>query len=323
MNFVSLYRKIDQTNSTLDKVDALREFFVLADRDESDLTISLILGNLPPRRLKTKDLLSIVLQKTNVPEWLFDEAYASVGDLAETISLMVAKPESTAFEGDLSIWLKENLSTPEKSLAVILESFDRYDAFSVMVLLKLLLGGLRMGVARGLLIKSLAKAFDLPEANVAHSMMGRGDYKSGGEISYVEQLKSGSWNDPSKHALPYPFALASPIDDQDGVESLGDPSEWEVEWKWDGIRGQWIFRNEKIAIWSRGEELLTDRFPELHPPHIAFESLVLDGEILSWKPDELSPMPFQSLQTRIGRKKLSEKVLADAPVRFLAYDCRE
>ena len=323
MNFVSLYRRIDQTNSTLDKTEALRDFFTSSDQTESDLTVSLILGFLPPKRLKTKDLMPKVLERAQVPEWLFDEAYASVGDLAETISLMVAKPDGVPLTTDVSVWLKENITTPEKTLEALLAAFDVYDSFSIMVLLKLITGGLRMGVARGLLIKALAKAYTLPEANVAHSLMGRGEFKASNTVSYIEQLKSGSWNDPSTHALPYPFALASPIDDSAGVEGLGEPDEWSLEWKWDGIRGQFIYRNGGIAIWSRGEDLLTDRFPELHPPLIPFESVVLDGEILAWKPGESAPMPFQDLQTRIGRKKISEKVMSDAPIRFLAYDCLE
>ena len=145
------------------------------------------------------------------------------------------------------------------------------------------------------------------------------------------RLKNGSWKDgdTSANMLPYPFALASPIEDASGesglaaIQSLGDAKDWAIKWKWDGIRGQWIYKDGNIAIWSRGEDLMTDRFPELILTDLPYKSLVLDGEILSWKLGDDKPLGFQSLQTRIGRKKLNPKVLESAPIRFFAYDCLE
>jgi DNA ligase-1 len=316
-NFVSLYKALDQTNSTLDKVEALREFFTTADAEESALGISLILGNLPPKRLKTADLKAEALARAKVPEWLFEDSYASVGDLAETISLMVTRAEAPPFTGNVSEFISTQLKTADLARPAILKAWDDYDSFSVLVLMKLITGGLRIGVARGLLIKALAKAFPVDEANIAHSLTGRSKF----DVAYVEKLKSGKWEDADNLAVPYPFALASPIEGE--IENLGDLKDWTIEWKWDGIRGQWIYRQGKIAIWSRGEELMTDRFPELHVNHLPFETLVLDGEVLAWESGAPGPLAFNSLQTRIGRKKLTPAALKEAPVRFIAYDCLE
>jgi DNA ligase-1 len=318
MNFVALYRRLDQTNSTLDKTEALRDFFVSATPAECALAMRLILGSLAKKRLKTTDLTLAALEYSKTPRWLFEEAYASVGDLAETLSLLVGHTDAAPFAENVSEWMNDHGNTPEKNLEALMDAWSKFEPFSLMVLMKLITGGLRMGVARGLLIKALAKVFSIAEPEIAHSLMGRTDF----DEAYFERLKSGKWQDEheSSSMLPYPFALASPVD---AIEDLGDPSDWEIEWKWDGIRGQWMYKSGKIAVWSRGEELMTDRFPELNVTIAPFETLVLDGEILAWLPGAEEPLPFQDLQTRIGRKKLNCEVLKLAPVRFVAYDCLE
>ncbi|MBC7396052.1 MAG: ATP-dependent DNA ligase [Bdellovibrionales bacterium] len=320
MNFVALYRNLDNTNSTLEKTQAMKDFFLTANAKEAALGISLLLGNLPPKKLKTVQLTEIALSNAKIPRWLFEEAYASVGDLAETLSLIVGRSDSRPFTKNVSDWIDSMLTTPASALEAMQEVWRDYDSFSIMVLIKLTTGGLRIGVARGILIKAMAAAFVIPEANVAHSLTGRSTF----DAAYIESLKNGGWKELAQDtdlATPYPFALASPVDGK--IESLGDPSEWAIEWKWDGIRGQWIFRRGKMAIWSRGEELVTDRFPELHLNHVPYETLVLDGEILAWEPGGTSPLSFNYLQTRIGRKKITAASLKEAPIKFLAYDCLE
>jgi DNA ligase-1 len=325
MNFVELYRRLDRTNSTNAKVEALHDFFVSADARESALAVKMILGQLEKKRVKTADLTAAVLEVTKIPEWLFEDAYANVGDLAETLALLVGRGDAPPFDGDVSEWILENGQTPESNLDALREAWDIYEPFSLMVLMKVVTGALRTGVARGLLIKALAKAYSLPEPEIAHALMGRTDFPP----TFFEKLRRGEWEGGAEHSslLPYPFALASPLEDVGEVEALGDPTEWAVEWKWDGIRGQWMYKQGSIAVWSRGEELMTDRFPEIGAEVgnslLPFESLVLDGEILAWKKGEDQPLAFQHLQTRIGRKKLTEDVLKAAPVRFLAYDCLE
>src|SRR6185436_4571278 len=122
---------------------------------------------------------------------------------------------------------------------------------------------------------------------------------------------------------PYPFFLAHAVEAVvDFQAKLGPPADWLVEWKYDGIRAQIVRRGGQTWIWSRGEELMTERFPEV----VALagplpDGTVLDGEVLVWKDD--APAPFALLQQRIGRKLLTKKVLAEAPVSFMAYDVLE
>jgi DNA ligase-1 len=322
MNFISLYRDLDSTNSTLDKIAALGRFFQGASSREIALAIRLIQGVLPPRKLKTADLRARGFARTRIPSWLFDEAYSSVGDLAETIALVVEPEDPVPFEDSVSAWIEANLATRESSLAALEDAMGRWDAFSLMVLMKLMTGGLRVGVARGLLIKALAKTYSIEEGKVAHALMGGGSV----DEAFVDRLVAGTWEEGLSLSSPFPFALASPI--EDSRDALGPVEDWLFEWKWDGIRGQWIYRDRSVAIWSRGEELITDRFPELSIAHefagaLPLRSLVLDGEIMAWREGEPDPLPFQDLQTRIGRKKLTASVLRAAPARFVAYDCLE
>ncbi|MBC7384880.1 MAG: ATP-dependent DNA ligase [Cryobacterium sp.] len=317
MNFVSLYRKLDSSNSTLDKIEALREHFLNADVEETALAMRLILGQLPPKKAKSAELKALALDQARIPEWLFAEAYSSTGDLAETMALINAVPDAPPFTGSVPEWIKTHLRGADEALSGLREAFSKWDSFSVMVLIKLLTGSLRVGVSRGILIKALAKAYEIPEANIAHVLMGNLKI----DASFIGRLKMKDWADPLDFSSPYPFALASPIDGE--IEDLGPITDWAIEWKWDGIRGQWIYRNEKVSLWSRGEELISDRFPEFATRSLKFESLVLDGEILAWKPGAKEPSAFALLQTRIARKKVTEADLKKAPARFIAYDCVE
>jgi len=119
---------------------------------------------------------------------------------------------------------------------------------------------------------------------------------------------------------PYPFCLAHPAEDD--ITTLGNEKDWSAEWKWDGIRGQVIVRKDKLFVWSRGEELVTEKFPEFHDfTNVIPNGTVLDGEILSYQNG--MPLPFGDLQTRIGRKNITKSILEKAPVAFMAYDILE
>jgi DNA ligase-1 len=323
MNFMALYRSLDSTNSTLDKVEALRSFFASAPPEESALAIRLILGDLPPKKLKTAEIRALAFARTKIPLWLFEEAYSATGDLAETIALIAEGENPNPFEGSVATWIEENLRTRETALAALDQAFGTLDSFSLFVLMKLMTGGLRVGVARGILIQALAKTYEIPDAQIAHSLTG----KTKVDAEFLERLRAKDWEGTLHLASAFPFALASPIESA-AVRDLGSVEDWLFEWKWDGIRGQWIDRGGEVSVWSRGEELVTDRFPELAlkpemRASLPFHSLALDGEILAWKGGEDSPLPFQFLQTRISRKKLTASVLKTAPVRFVAYDCLE
>ncbi len=240
-----------------------------------------------------------------------------MGDLAETISLLLPITENNTSHS-LTWWINylqdlKDLEESEKKARIInaWQSLDQKERF---VFTKLITGGFRIGVSQNLVTRAIAEAFDIDKSVIAHRLMG--DWHPD-RISFQKLILEERHQDD--HSKPYPFYLAHPIEDH--PKELGSIKQWQIEWKWDGIRGQIIIRGGEVYIWSRGEELVTDKFPELH----AFKSLpdgtVLDGEIIPYADGQ--PLSFALLQTRIGRKVLSKKILQEAPISFIAYDLLE
>ena len=180
----------------------------------------------------------------------------------------------------------------------MLEAWRELDQHQRFVWNKLISGGFRVGVSQQLVTRALARSRPaLIPAVVAHRLMG--DWEP--SPAFFTDLLA---HDPGDADLsrPYPFFLAYALDQP--VESLGDRSRWQAEWKWDGIRCQLIRRSGQTFLWSRGEELVTERYPEIASVgDILPEGTVIDGEILPWKDDR--PLPFAQLQKRIGRKAVT------------------
>jgi DNA ligase-1 len=319
-DFAALFSKIDQTTKTNVKVDALAEYFSTAPEDDRVWTIALFSGRRPKRAVTTTRLREWAAEQAQIPLWLFEEAYPIVGDLAETIALVLPEVDS---QGDTSltdtIAALRTLGTkdePERR-AHVLEAWGRLGGTERFVFNKLITGGFRMGVSQKLMTRALARSTGKDEAELAHRLMGNWDPET---VTWHELIEA---EDASADASrPYPFYLAYAL--ENAPESLGDPVDWRAEWKWDGIRGQLIVRDGAHFVWSRGEELMTDRFPELArardflPP-----GTVLDGELLVWHPQTQSPANFNALQKRIGRKTVPKKLLAETPVVLHAYDLLE
>ncbi len=317
-DFALLITQLDQSNKTTDKLSALTTFFERASDQDKVWAIALFTHRRPKRQVTTKQLREWCQEVAGIPDWLFDESYHAVGDLAETISLLLPLPTSSS-EYSLSQWilflsdLKE-LSDEEKKSKLLL-AWTQLDRMERFIFNKIITGGFRIGVSQNLITQALATFLGRDKPAVAHALMGSWDPWT---ITF-EQLfdQKESELDTSK---PYPFFLAHPL--EKSPEEIGLPRDWQVEWKWDGIRGQLIKRNGEVFIWSRGEELVNDRFPELMGMGQQLPNgIVLDGEILAF--GEGKPLPFGQLQTRLGRKNLSKKILADAPISLLAYDLLE
>jgi DNA ligase-1 len=317
-HFSTLISRLDQSNKTNDKLEALGDFFESASEEDKIWGIALFTHRKPKRQITTRQLREWSLELSAIPEWLFEESYHAVGDLAETIALLLPHPKSNE-DINLSVWINKliglkGLSEEEKK-TMIQDSWNKLTKDECFIFNKIITGGFRIGVSQNLITQALAKKLGKDKSFVAHALMGNWDPN---EISFEDLfLSAGSGEDNSK---PYPFFLAHPL--EKSIEELGDPSEWQVEWKWDGIRGQLIRRAGETFVWSRGEELVSDKFPELlalgeHLP----DGTVLDGEILCFQDN--SPLPFNLLQTRIGRKNLSKKILEAAPVSILVYDLLE
>jgi DNA ligase 1 len=316
--FTELFRNIDQTTSTNNKVAAMVDYFNRASDIDKIHTIAILTGNRPKRPVKTTLLKDWATEAAGISPWLFEECYYVVGDLAETIGLVLPPPhgsESYSLNEILSI-LKTLAEKPDEEKKSIITSYWQHlDPDERFVFNKFITGNFRMGVSRQLVIKALAVYLKADEADVAHQLMGTW-------MPETETMASlfASRQELQKHHLPYPFFLAYPLEGD--PEALGAIEDWIAEKKLDGIRGQIIVRNRELFVWSRGEDLLTDKFPEFAPlKDLLPEGTVIDGEIIPWKDDR--PLPFQVMQTRIGRKNLSQKALRDAPLVMVCYDLLE
>ena len=351
--FAELFDALDATTATSEKVALLRSYFAATPASDAAWAAYFLAGGKPRQTVRTAELRAWAQQAAGLPDWLFEECYQAVGDLAETIALVLpdALPIASADadrlpESGLATWITERLlplRTMDEAMRRqrVLAGWASLDARGRFLLTKLIGGGFRVGVSKLLVQRALAEIAGVDAKVVAERMMGYVDAtrapSAEGFLRLIEPARaegsSGQHDaatagdgDTSKvmSGQPYPFFLAHALqiaaEEFDRV--LGPVTGWLVEWKYDGIRAQIVRRGGQTFIWSRGEELVTERFPELvaaaeHLP----DGTVLDGEILVWRDDR--PAPFALLQTRIARKTLSKKVLADAPVRFLAYDVLE
>ncbi|KPC32856.1 ATP-dependent DNA ligase [Pseudomonas syringae pv. cilantro] len=349
--FAELYAQLDATTSSNAKLAAMRDYFERAAPEDAAWAVYFLSGGRPRQLVPTRILREQAMTLASLPEWLFEESYQAVGDLAETLSLLLPQADHSNDEG-LATWMEDKLlplrGLPPEELAERLPMFwSQLDRSSLMVCIKLITGSFRVGVSKLLVTRALAALADIDSKRVAQRLVGYTDLSH--RPSAERYLKLIAPESEDEHAQrggqPYPFFLAhslqQPVDQFDAL--LGPAENWQVEWKWDGIRAQLVKRDGRLWIWSRGEELVTDRFPELHSlAHCLPDGTVIDGEIVVWKAPEASPdgdaafalnsgapqaapsvQPFALLQQRIGRKTLGKKILTDIPVVVLAYNLLE
>jgi DNA ligase-1 len=316
--FAALFRAIDQTTKTNSKVAALADYFLQASDRDKIWTIALLSHRRPRRTITTTFLRSWAAEKAGLPLWLFEESYHIAGDLAETIALVLPVNEEQS-EEPLSYWIEEiqrhRDRTEEEKKEFVFHAWNHLDATERFVFNKLITGGFRMGVSQKLMTRALSKAYDMDENRLAHRLMGNW---TPNDTTFEELILT---EDPTEDlSRPYPFYLAYALEET--PEDLGKADEWSAEWKWDGIRAQWIQRGGEVFLWSRGEELVTDKYPELNqawsPKKI---DVVIDGELLPFQDGH--PLSFNALQKRIGRKTVSKKLLKEVPVIIRAYDLLE
>ncbi len=315
--FARLFTELDQTTKTRVKLTALENYFDEASDEDKLWAIALLSHRRPRRTVNTTLMSEWATDQARIPAWLFSESYGVVGDLAETITHLLPPPTQTS-DFTLSHWITyirdlETVDIEEKKKRII-SAWDQLEEMERFVFTKLITGAFRVGVSQSLMVKALSRHAALPENVVAHRLMGNWSPQ---DDTFSNLLHAEGATDVSK---PYPFYLAYALEGD--VSELGDPSEWFAERKWDGIRGQVIARDGELFVWSRGEELVTDKYPEYEVlKGILPEGTVLDGEIMPFKDGK--PLSFNHLQTRIGRKTLSPKLLRDVPVAFVAFDVLE
>jgi len=350
--FATLYSRLDATTSSNAKLAAMRDYFREADPADAAWAVYFLAGGRPRQVVPTRVLRETAMQAAGLPEWLFEESYQAVGDMAETISLLMPEAEHSSEDG-LAVWMQDRLlplrGLPPEELAERLPAlWAQLDRLSLMVCIKLITGAFRVGVSKLLVTRALASLADLDPKRVAQRLVGYTDlsHRPSAEGYRALIAEESEHEHAQRGGQPYPFflahALQAPVDTFDTL--LGAPDNWFIEWKWDGIRAQLVKRDGQIWVWSRGEELVSERFPELcELARCLPDGTVIDGEILVWKhapetpagelfdaastgepsADGFGVQPFALLQQRIGRKNLTAKVLQDAPVAVLAYDLLE
>lgn len=318
--FAELVAQIGTSTKTNDKIQALVDYFATAPEADKVWVIALFSGRRPRRAINSRLMRQWCTEIVQIPDWLFDECYHTVGDLSETLALLLPETKTPDQENEsLSYYVRRFLDIEKEEEAIkkefIVSNWNRMNRDERFVFNKLITGSFRIGVSQKTIVNALAKVVDLDASVIAHRISGNWDPDT---TPFSELLsEEASVSDFSK---PYPFYLAYAVEDD--VNLLGEPELWQAEWKWDGIRGQVIKRNDELFVWSRGEELITDKFPEYALlKEVLPNGVVLDGEIIP--AIDGKPLPFSVLQTRIGRKNIGKKQLQEAPIAFFVYDLLE
>jgi DNA ligase 1 len=318
--FAELVTELSASTKTNDKLQSLVDYFATAPDADKVWVIAIFSGRRPRRAVNSRLMREWCTEMIHIPDWLFDESYHTVGDLSETLALLLPETKNEhQVNENLSHYLERFIALEKEDENIkkkfIVDSWKQMNRNERFVFNKLITGSFRIGVSQKMIVNALAKIVDLSSSVIAHRISGNWDPVT---TSFNELLSERS--STSDFSKPYPFYLAYAIDSD--VETLGERELWQAEWKWDGIRGQIIKRNNELFVWSRGEELMTDKFPEYFIlKDLLPDGVVLDGEIIPAMGGK--PLPFSVLQTRIGRKNIGRKQLQEAPISFFAYDILE
>lgn len=316
--FATLIDEVSASTKTNEKLNAIIRYFSSARDEDKIWALALFTGRRPKRNVNSTKLHEWCAELAGIPLWLFEDSYQNVGDLGETIALILP-PSGAVSEKSLSHWMHYLIDlankTEEEKKQAVTSAWQELGTKERFVFNKLMSASFRIGVSEALIINALAKIYGTDAQVMAHRISGNWNPAQ----TTFNELVHGEHTDTDA-SKPYPFYLAYPLEEL--PETLGEPIEWQAEWKWDGIRGQIVKRKGELFVWSRGEELITDKFPEYQKlQKLLPDGTVLDGEIICFINGK--PLPFNVLQTRIGRKNISKKILQDAPAVFLSYDVLE
>ncbi|MGI4848528.1 MAG: ATP-dependent DNA ligase, partial [Janthinobacterium lividum] len=327
-SFARLFNALDSTTATSRKLEALENYFRTANPADAAWAVYFLAGGKPRQAVPVKLMRAYAVERAGIDDWLFDESYHAVGDLAETIAHILPPPQRASDLG-LAVWLEQRIlplrgATPETIREALFGYWDELDWDERFLLTKLISGGFRVGVSKLLVTRALGTVAGIDGKLVAQRLMGwiDGAADLASRPSAERYLQLIAAQEEGDHVPmgghPYPFFLAHPL--QADPQTLGALENWMVEWKYDGIRAQLVCRQDRNWLWSRGEDLISERFPELSALTLP-DGTVIDGEILIWKND--APAPFADLQKRIGRKTLSSKMQTELPAVMIAYDLLE
>jgi DNA ligase-1 len=317
--FAELYAALDETTKTNEKVTALTRYFSTVPPEDAVWALNFLIGRRPKRLIESRKLAEWAIAEAGIPDWLFGECYHAVGDFAETMALLLP-PAGHSTDLPLRYWVEDRLLPlrdwdDDAKRASLVGAWREMDEPQRFAWNKLITGEWRVGVSQSLVVRALAAVSGMDANVIAHRLMG--DWQPTPDFWRTLVAPETADADISR---PYPFCLAYPLDGP--VEELGGVNGWQVEWKWDGIRSQLIRRGWRTFLWSRGEELITGRFPEIEALGAQLpDGTVIDGEVMPWKNG--APLPFAQMQRRIGRKVLGQKILSEVPAVLVAYDLLE
>ncbi|MBT5377938.1 MAG: ATP-dependent DNA ligase [Opitutae bacterium] len=316
-HFTQLFQSVDSVSGTNQRIRYLREYFEESKPEDSIWACWFLDGNRVKNLIRLKDLKILVADVCSLPLWLVEDSHEVVGDLAETLSLLLKSfakgkepiPLSTVVEKFILPLSSMNV---EEKCRTIKDAWARLRPEDLLPYHKLMMGAFRMGISNGNLCRALGDINNVPPAIIAQRMMGK--WQPGDRT--LQNIIVSATTEEDLNA-PVPFCLASPL--MAKVNTLGDNAEWQIEWKWDGIRAQLIKSHSGTLIWSRGGESVGGAFPEiLEAAKLLPKGVCLDGEILAWNQNGL--MPFHDLQRRLGRKSPGVQIQRTVPTRFIAYD---
>jgi DNA ligase-1 len=318
--FAALFAALDASTRTSRKVAALADYFRVAKAPDAAWAVYFLIGERPRQAVPSRLFREVATQAAGLAPWLFDECYAAVGDLAETIALLLPPPGEPS-DLPLSVWIEERLLTlrnapPQVQRDNLQQWWQALTPGERLVFNKLITGAFRVGVSRRLVVRALAEASGIPVSALAHRLAGEWVPTPESYRALVAPVGADCTSTPSQ---PYPFFLAHAL--EGAPQALGPVEDWQIEWKWDGIRAQLIRRNGEVFLWSRGDELISAQFPEIVAGAARLPDCVLDGELVVAK--GFAVQPFAQLQTRLGRKSPGRKVLAESPALLIAYDLLE
>ncbi len=329
--FAGLFLELDASNRTSAKLAALERYFRAAPAGDAAWAVFFLTGNKVRRAVRMKDFRVWAGGFSGYPEWMVEECYDHVGDLAETLALLLAGSGGAGDNAGGEQGLGELVETvllplrglePARQREQVEAVWRHLDGAGCLVFNKLLTGGFRVGVSRALVTRALAAIAGVEPAVLAHRLMG--DWRPSAAAFRALVAAEAEGDDPAR---PYPFCLACPLEGTSAADpggALSPVADWQVEWKWDGIRAQLIRRGGEVLLWSRGEELVGEAFPELVEAAARWgRDAVVDGEILIWREGEESPAGFAVLQRRLGRKTAGPRLRSEAPAVFMAYDLME
>lgn len=315
--FVNLFSALDATNKTNEKIEAMVNYFTSAPPEDAAWGIFFLSGRKPKAVVQVPKLCMWAIEAADIPGWLFEECYEAVGDIGETMALVLPRTKSATtlpLHKMVERLYSLKRAPEDRQRQTVMDTWSEMDTIERFVWNKLLTGQFRVGVSQQLVARALAQVSGISVEVISHRLMGNWEPTA----EFYTALLSHETED-ADISRPYPFSLAYALDAD--PETLGPVTEWSAEWKWDGIRAQLIKREDQTFIWSRGEDLITDRFPELvEAANFMPNGTVIDGEILSWRNGVLD---FGELQQRIGRKIVSAKLMQEVPVVLMAYDLLE